>query len=89
MIVIHHTDTPKNFTVTQIAQYHVYGERKDTDGNLIKGPWPGIGYHFVIAANGTIYRCQDALDTLLSRWGRGQRRRDRRRAHRAVHAARL
>ncbi len=61
MIVIHHTDTPKNFTVEQIARYHVYGERKDTDGNIVKGPWPGIGYHFVIAADGTIYKCQDEM----------------------------
>jgi N-acetyl-anhydromuramyl-L-alanine amidase AmpD len=61
MVVIHHTDTPKNFTVEQIARYHVFGERKDTDGSLIKGPWPGIGYHFVITADGTIYRCQNEM----------------------------
>lgn len=60
-VVLHHTDTPPSFTVEQIARYHVYGERRDTDGTLIKGPWPGIGYHFVIAANGIIYKCHDTL----------------------------
>ena len=48
-IVIHHTDTPKNFTVEQIARYHVYGT------SPYKDPWPAIGYHYVIAPDGTIY----------------------------------
>ena len=52
-IVIHHTDTPSNFTVEQIAHYHVYGTRPNKD------PWPGIGYHYVIAADGAIYWCQN------------------------------
>ena len=60
MIVIHHADTPKTTTVQQIARYHVYGERRDKDGKLLKGPWPGIGYHFVIAPDGVIYQCQSA-----------------------------
>jgi len=60
-VVFHHTDTPKNFTVKQIALYHVYGERRDSDGTLVKGPWPGIGYHYVITADGTIYKCQDDM----------------------------
>lgn len=51
-LVIHHTDTPKNFPVERIAQYHVYGS------NARKDPWPGIGYHYVIAADGTIYWTQ-------------------------------
>ena len=51
-IVIHHTDTPKNFTVEQIARYHVYGT------SAYKDPWPGIGYHYVIAPDGTIYQTQ-------------------------------
>ena len=51
-IVIHHTDTPKNFTVEQIARYHVFGT------SPYKDPWPGIGYHYVIAADGTIYWTQ-------------------------------
>lgn len=54
-IVVHHTDTPRYFTVEQIAQYHVWGVRRDARGNLVKGEWPGIGYHYVIAPDGTIY----------------------------------
>jgi N-acetyl-anhydromuramyl-L-alanine amidase AmpD len=57
-IAIHHTDTRKTTTVQQIAQYHVYGVRNDAKGNVIKAQWPGIGYHFVIAPDGTIYQCQ-------------------------------
>ena len=51
-IVIHHTDTPKDFPVERIAQYHVYGT------NARKDPWPGIGYHYVIRADGAIYWTQ-------------------------------
>jgi N-acetyl-anhydromuramyl-L-alanine amidase AmpD len=58
VLAIHHTDSPKTTTVQQIAQYHVYGVRSDAEGNLVKAQWPGIGYHFVIAPNGTIYQGQ-------------------------------
>lgn len=58
MLVIHHTDTTKDYTVQKLAQYHVYGERKKADGTVLKGPWPGLGYHFVIAADGVIYQGQ-------------------------------
>jgi N-acetyl-anhydromuramyl-L-alanine amidase AmpD len=58
VIAIHHTDTSKKATVQQIAQYHVYGVRRDAKGTLIKAQWPGIGYHFVISPNGTIYQSQ-------------------------------
>jgi N-acetyl-anhydromuramyl-L-alanine amidase AmpD len=58
VIAIHHTDSLKTVTVQQIAQYHVYGVRKNADGEVVKAEWPGIGYHFVIAADGTIYQCQ-------------------------------
>ena len=51
-IVIHHTDTPKNFTVEQIARYHVYGTSR------YKDPWPGIGYHYVVSPDGAIYWTQ-------------------------------
>ncbi len=51
-LVIHHTDTPKNFTVERIAHYHVYGSSSHKD------PWPGIGYHYVITADGSIYWTQ-------------------------------
>ena len=55
-IVVHHTDTPPTMTVRQIADYHVNGERRDSKGNLIKAQWPGIGYHFVLGPDGTIYQ---------------------------------
>lgn len=58
MIVIHHTDTPKTMTIESIAQYHVYGERKDAQGNVIKAQWPGIGYHFLIGPDGVITQGQ-------------------------------
>ncbi|MDH7487849.1 MAG: N-acetylmuramoyl-L-alanine amidase, partial [Anaerolineae bacterium] len=58
MIVVHHTDTPPTFTVEQLAHYHVFGTRKDAQGNWIKKEWPGIGYHFVITPDGTIYQGQ-------------------------------
>jgi N-acetyl-anhydromuramyl-L-alanine amidase AmpD len=55
-IVVHHTDTPPTMTVRQIADYHVNGERRDANGNLVKAQWPGIGYHFVLGPDGTIYQ---------------------------------
>jgi N-acetyl-anhydromuramyl-L-alanine amidase AmpD len=58
MIVVHHTDTERSMTVQRLAEYHVFGERKDAAGNLIKAQWPGIGYHFVVAADGVIYQGQ-------------------------------
>ena len=58
MIVAHHTDTPPTFTVEQLAHYHAFGTRKDAQGNWIKKEWPGIGYHFVITPDGTIYQGQ-------------------------------
>lgn len=58
LIVIHHTDTPKTFTPQQIAHYHVFGERKNSEGKVIKEPWPGIGYHFLVGADGAIFQCQ-------------------------------
>jgi N-acetyl-anhydromuramyl-L-alanine amidase AmpD len=58
MIVVHHTDTPKTTTVQSIAQYHVYGERKDAQGNVVKAQWPGVGYHFLVDPQGVIYQGQ-------------------------------
>ena len=58
MIVVHHTDTPKTTTVQTIAQYHVFGERKDAQGNVVKAQWPGVGYHFLIDPQGVIYQGQ-------------------------------
>lgn len=57
-IVVHHTDTPPTMTVEQIAAYHVNGERRDAQGNLVKAQWPGIAYHFVITPDGVIHQTQ-------------------------------
>ena len=43
--VVHHSATDPNITPEQIARYHV-----ESLG------WPGIGYHFVIVPDGTIYQ---------------------------------
>lgn len=58
MIVVHHTDTPKTMSAERIAEYHVFGERKDAKGNVIKAQWPGIGYHFLIGPDGVITQGQ-------------------------------
>ncbi len=47
-IVIHHTATSTAVTPEAIARYHV--EQRDR---------PGICYHYVIAADGTVYWCND------------------------------
>ncbi len=44
-IAIHHSAAPANLSPERIARYHV-----ETHG------WPGIGYHFYIAPDGTIYQ---------------------------------
>lgn len=49
--VVHHSADP-NGTPEKYAKYHV-----ETHG------WPGIGYHFVIQKDGTIYQT-NALDTI-------------------------
>ena len=50
-VVIHHSAT-KSGTPQSYARYHV-----DTHG------WPGIGYHYVIQKDGTIYQTNE-LDTI-------------------------
>ncbi len=47
-LVIHHTAVPPSVGTERIAQYHV--DKKD---------WPGIGYHFFVAADGTIYQTNE------------------------------
>jgi len=47
-LVIHHTATSADVTPEAIARYHV--EERDR---------PGICYHYVIAADGTVYWCND------------------------------
>ncbi|MFW5941904.1 MAG: peptidoglycan DD-metalloendopeptidase family protein [Chloroflexota bacterium] len=44
-IIIHHSDAPADRSPDAIAAYHV-----DTND------WPGIGYHFYILGDGTIYQ---------------------------------
>ncbi|MGQ9840353.1 MAG: N-acetylmuramoyl-L-alanine amidase [Anaerolineae bacterium] len=50
-IAIHHTAAPANVTPERIAQYHV-----DKD-------WPGMGYHFYVTPDGTIYQTNE-LETI-------------------------
>ena len=58
MIAVHHTDTPLTHTVETIAHYHVFGERKNAKGETVKEPWPGVGYHYIVAPDGVVYHCQ-------------------------------
>jgi N-acetyl-anhydromuramyl-L-alanine amidase AmpD len=51
-LVVHHSATPPTVTPQRIAEYHV----KTMD-------WPGIGYHFIVSADGTLYQC-NALETV-------------------------
>jgi len=44
-LVVHHTVSPPDRSIASIAEYHV-----NSNG------WPGIGYHFVVRANGEIYQ---------------------------------
>jgi N-acetyl-anhydromuramyl-L-alanine amidase AmpD len=44
-LVIHHTGVDADSTPSEIARYHV--NVRD---------WPGIGYHFVVSQDGTIYQ---------------------------------
>lgn len=45
MIVIHHSKSPASVGPERLAEYHV-----ETLG------WPGIGYHFLIGADGSVYQ---------------------------------
>ncbi len=51
-LVIHHSGAPASVGPERIASYQV--EKQD---------WPGIGYHFVLTADGTIYQT-NALETI-------------------------
>ncbi|NOX63278.1 MAG: hypothetical protein GXP42_15240 [Chloroflexi bacterium] len=46
-LVVHHTTGRSTLTPYDIARYHVNSRG-----------WPGIGYHYLIAADGTIFQCQ-------------------------------
>lgn len=50
VIVIHHSATGPDVTAKAIAEYHVYGNG-----------WPGIGYHFLVYANGKINQVNDVM----------------------------
>ena len=47
-ITVHHSAAPASISPQRIAEYHVYSHK-----------WPGMGYHFYIGADGTIYHTQD------------------------------
>jgi N-acetyl-anhydromuramyl-L-alanine amidase AmpD/predicted nucleic acid-binding Zn-ribbon protein len=49
-IAIHHSAAPANIPPERIALYHV---------NNPQHQWPGIGYHYYIGPDGTIYHTQD------------------------------
>jgi N-acetyl-anhydromuramyl-L-alanine amidase AmpD len=47
-LVVHHSATRDTVTAEQMARYHVHTL-----------DWPGIGYHFVIAADGTVQQTNE------------------------------
>jgi len=47
-LVVHHTGAAPEITPHEIASEHV-----ESMG------WPGIGYHYVVGVDGTLWRCQD------------------------------
>ncbi len=47
-LVLHHTGAPASVGPEAIAAEHV-----DRNG------WPGIGYHYIVDVDGTVYHCQD------------------------------
>ena len=51
-IIIHHTAVKDKATPQAIAKGHVF-----------KNQWPGIGYHYYILRDGTVYQC-NALTTV-------------------------
>jgi len=48
-IAVHHSAAPADIPPERIAAYHVYSKSHE---------WPGIGYHFYIGPEGTIYHTQ-------------------------------
>lgn len=58
-LVVHHSATAPSVTLEQIADYHVRQQTKDKNGKVIKEQWPGFGYHFFIAPDGKLYKCQE------------------------------
>ncbi|MBX2998213.1 MAG: N-acetylmuramoyl-L-alanine amidase [Caldilineaceae bacterium] len=52
-IAIHHTAVPPHVGPERIADLHI-----SEDPSRNKRPWPGIGYHYFVRADGTILRTQ-------------------------------
>lgn len=50
LLCIHHSVTPGEFSIEQIARYHI-----DAKGD------PGIAYHYVISASGVVSWCNDDM----------------------------
>lgn len=50
-LCIHHSATPATISLERIAEYHT-----QADPSRKKDPWPGIGYHFYVKPDGTIYQ---------------------------------
>jgi N-acetyl-anhydromuramyl-L-alanine amidase AmpD len=48
-IAIHHTATPPSVSPARIAELHVAA-----DASRGKEPWPGIGYHYFVHADGSV-----------------------------------
>ncbi len=58
-LVVHHSGAPASTSVDEIARYQVTAQLKDNAGQITKEQWPGIGYHFFIAADGAIVKCHE------------------------------
>ncbi len=52
-IAIHHTAVPAHIGPNRIAELHI-----SEDASRGKRPWPGIGYHFFVHADGRLVRTQ-------------------------------
>lgn len=50
-LCIHHSAASASISVEQVARYHIAADPKRG-----KDAWPGIGYHFYIKPDGTIYQ---------------------------------
>jgi hypothetical protein len=60
--VVHHSAVPASVGPDAIASYHV-NARVVKNGEVIKTRWPGIGYHYVIADSGLVYKTNE-LETV-------------------------
>ena len=58
-LVVHHSGAPASTSVEEIARYQVSTQLKDSAGQVTKEQWPGIGYHFYVAAGGAIVKCHE------------------------------